>query len=189
MAMPAKRAAETPQLQRFMATIYKIWMLRYVDVPEEIGRALEHDYGKKKYIPVVAIVNSRSTRTTLTPAGAGRYRLQFNVTLRKAARADVGDVVGVELRLDRAPRELPVPPDLAAALRTRPKARAVFLKMGPGSRRQMLLYISRAKSPAVRRKYLARFLEILLERALLSSRRETPKRPIGGRTARVKDSR
>jgi hypothetical protein len=86
----------------FLATIYKIWMLRYVDVPEEVGRALKKEYargGSKarkvkgergKYIPVVAIVNGRRTRTTLVPAGAGLYRLQFNATLRKAARADVG---------------------------------------------------------------------------------------------------
>lgn len=166
--MTASRASEKSQPRRFMATIYKIWMLRYVDVPEDVGRTLERDYGGKKYIPVVAVVNSRSTRTTLTPAGAGRYRLQFNATLRKAARADVGDMVGVELRLDHASREMPVPPDLEAALRTRPKARAAFKKMGPGSRRQMLLYLDRGKSPAVRKKYLARFLEILLERALLS---------------------
>jgi len=187
--MPPKRSAESFESQRFMATIYKIWMLRYVDVPEGAGRALEEKYGRKKYIPVVAIVNSRSTRTTLTPAGAGRYRLQFNATLRKAARADVGDVVGVELRVDRAPRELPIPPDLEAALRTRPKARAAFKKMGPGSRRQMLLYIGRAKSPEVRRKYVARFLEILLERALLQSSRRKPQKPSGRkRPARRKEA-
>ena len=30
---------------------------------------------------------------TLVPAGAGRYRLQLNTALRKAAHADTGDVV------------------------------------------------------------------------------------------------
>lgn len=102
----------------FMATIYKIWMLRYVDVPMEVSRALEKNSGKKKHIPVVAIVNGRSTRTTLVPAGGGHYRLQFNATLRKAARADVGDVVGVELRIDRASRELPLPPNCESRSRT-----------------------------------------------------------------------
>ena len=123
--------APLPKPQRFLATIYRIWMLRYADVPEEVGRALKMEYARRgsdarkvkgergKYIPVVAIVNGRSTRTTLVPAGAGRYRLQFNVTLRKAARADVGEVVGVALKLDHEPRELPVPPDLQAALRKR----------------------------------------------------------------------
>jgi hypothetical protein len=167
------------QSQRFLTTIYKIWMLRYVDVPEEVGRALKKEYARRgsearkvkgergKYIPVVAIVNGRSTRTTLVPAGAGLYRLQFNATLRKAARADVGEVVGVALKLDREPRELPVPADLQTALRRRHILQREFDRLPPGQRRQSLLYLSAAKGPETRRKRLARFVEILLERALL----------------------
>jgi hypothetical protein len=157
--------------RRFLATIYKIWMLRYVDVPEDVGRALEDESGKKKHIPVVAIVNGRSTRTTLVPAGGGRYRLQFNATLRKAARADVGEVAGIELRIDRESREMAIPPELQAAFKTHPLQRKVFEKMGPGSRRQFILYLNRAKSPEVRRKAIARLMDILLERALLGSKR------------------
>src|SRR5579862_7341628 len=112
--------------QNFLATIYKIWMLRYVDVPEEISAALarqlvghardksakaERSATKPEYIPVVATVNGRSARTTLVPAGGGRYRMQFNVTLRKAARVDTGDAVNISVALDRETRELPVPKD------------------------------------------------------------------------------
>jgi hypothetical protein len=163
---------------RFQGTIYKIWMLRYVDVPEEIGRALERASGKEKHIPVVATVGAavggaqakapvRSARTTLVPAGAGRYRLQFNATLRKAAGADIGDLVGVELRVDRGSRAVPVPEELTAALKTAPKARRAFESIGPGTRRQLLLWFGGAKSPAVRQKRLARLMDILTERALL----------------------
>jgi hypothetical protein len=177
----------TPSTQEFQATIYKIWMLRYVDVPREIGciLATEFAHGDKsskrgkpsakqskptlpKYIPVVAIVNGRSTRTTLVPAGGGHYRLQFNVTLRKAARADVGDLVGVELRIDCAPRELPIPPELEAALKTRPRLRKEFERLPTGGRLQFLRWFS-AKSPEVRKKRLLRALEVLSERALLRS--------------------
>lgn len=163
--------AAAKQARRFLATIYKIWMLRYVDVPEDISRALEKESGQKKHIPVLAIVNGRSTRTTLVPAGGGRYRLQFNATLRKAARADVGEVAGIELRIDRESRELPIPPDLRAALKTHPVQRKVFEKLGVGTRRQFLLYLSKAKSPEVRRKRIARLMDVLLERALLGSKR------------------
>jgi hypothetical protein len=175
--------------QRFLATIYKIWMLRYVDVPEEVGRALKKEYARRgsearkvkgergKYIPVVAMVNGRGTRTTLVPGGAGRYRPQFNATLRKAARADVGEVVGVELKLDREPRELSVPPDLQAALRRRRILQREFDRLPPGQRRQLLLWFHAAKGPETRRKRLARFVEMLLERALLRQ----PKRAKRGR--------
>ena len=110
---------------KFLATIYKIWMMRHVDVPEEISPALANELHsgiprrsgrdgaragteaaeaakstapKPKYIPVIAIVNGRSARATLVPAGPGRYRLQLITALRKAAQADTGDAVAVELR-------------------------------------------------------------------------------------------
>ena len=95
----------------------------------------------------------------------------FNATLRKAARADVGDLVGVELRFDRESRALPVPDEILEALKTRPKARKAFQQMGPGTRRQTLLWFDKAKSPAVRQKRLARLLDVLMERALLQSPR------------------
>jgi len=165
-------------------------MLRYVDVPKDVGRALQREFvragsdarkakGERgKYIPVVAIVNGRSTRTTLTPAGAGHYRLQFNATLRKAAHADVGDIVGIELKLDRASRELPIPPELAAGLRRRPLLRKEFDRLPPGGRMQFLRFLLKAKAPATREKRIKRLLEILLERALLRTR---PNRPTKNR--------
>ncbi|MGA8220320.1 MAG: YdeI/OmpD-associated family protein [Candidatus Acidiferrales bacterium] len=156
--------------RRFLATIYRIWMLRYVDVPDEIGRALENESGKKKHIPVVALVNGRSTRTTLVPAGGGRYRLQFNAVLRKAARADVGEVAGVELRIDREPRDLPVPAELEAALKTRPRLKREFERLAPGGRMQFLRFLLKARAPATREKRVKRMLEILLERSLLRPR-------------------
>jgi bacteriocin resistance YdeI/OmpD-like protein/uncharacterized protein DUF1905 len=169
---------------QFLATIYKIWMLRYMDVPKEIGSALQKEYerggsearkvkGERgKYIPVVAIVNGRSTRTTLTPAGGGHYRLQLNATLRKAARADMGDVVGVELRIDRLSRDLPVPPELERAMKRRPLLRREFERLPPGGRVQFLRYLLKAKAPATREKRTKRMIEILLERALLRHRGE-----------------
>jgi len=156
--------------KRFMATIYRIWMMRHVHVPEEIGCALEKESGKKKHIPVVASVNGKSARTTLVPAGGGRYRLQLNTALRKAARADVGDVVNVELRIDRASRSLPVPPDLSVGLKRHPKAWKAFQALAPGHRRQFILWFDSAKSPAARQRRLDRAMDVLLERALLRRR-------------------
>ena len=179
-----------PVSSRFLATIYKIWMLRYVDVPEDIGLALAKEYaaaskpskrgGKKappklpKHIPVVATSNNRSTRTTLVPAGAGRYRLQVNSTLRKGARADVGEVIGVYLRLDLAPRDLPVPPELEAALKSRPNLKKEFDRLTVAGRMQFLRWFS-AKSSEVRNKRLTRALEVLADRAL-NRRTASPKK-------------
>jgi len=165
---------------QFQAKIYKIWMMRHVDVPEEIGRALAKACrdrprpsgaeAQPKFIPVISIVNGKSSRTTLVPAGAARYRLQINTGQRKAAGADAGDLIGVSLEIDREPREIEVPSDLRAALKDRPKIKKTFQEMGPGQRRQLLLYLERAKSQRVRDRVIARFMEILRERALLGRR-------------------
>jgi hypothetical protein len=123
-----------------------------------------------KYIPVVAIVGGKSTRTTLVPAGSGRYRMQINTAQRKAAGADAGDLVTVELRLDLASRAVPVPADLRKALAEHPKARRAFEGMPPGHRRRFLMWCAAGKRPDTRRKHLDRAIDHLLERALLQPR-------------------
>jgi len=174
----------------FLATIYKIWMLRYVDVPEDLGLALAKDFAAAtkpskrksagrmeslpKHIPVVATSNNRSTRTTLVPAGSGRYRLQVNATLRKAARADVGEVIGISLKIDLASRELPVPPELAAALNSHPRLKKEFDCLTAAGRMQFLRWFA-AKSPEVRKKRLVRALEVLTERVLFRKQRPQTK--------------
>jgi hypothetical protein len=199
-----------PQSFHFLATIYKIWMMRHVNVPDEVSSALAKELaagdkiesskrgvGAKriatksanptkqsksklpKYIPVVAIVNGRTSRTTLVPAGDGRYRMQINTALRKAAHADVADVVSIELRLDRESRELPVPADLRAALKEYPKARRAFDQLPPGHRRQYIKWFDSAKGPETRARRLGRAMEILLERALLGPSRRGSKSKSG----------
>jgi Bacteriocin-protection, YdeI or OmpD-Associated/Domain of unknown function (DUF1905) len=178
---------------RFQGTIYKIWMMRHVNVPDEIARALEKQSGKSKHIPVVAIVNGCASRTTLVPAGAGRYRLQLNTALRKAAGGvDAGDLIGVSIAFDGASREMPIPDDLRAALKGRARARKEFHALPPGLRRQLLLYLGRAKSPRTRARVIARFLEILLERVILGAgsrkRRVAKSSPGAARSKKIRTS-
>jgi hypothetical protein len=181
--------------RRFLATIYRIWMMRHVNIPEDVSRALAKELVKElaeaatppksnsaKYIPVVAIVGGRSSRTTLVPAGAGCYRLQIDTAQRKAAHADTGDVISVELRLDGAPRERPVPPDLRAALKKRAKARKAFEALPPGHRRQFINWFDSAKSSGARQRRLVRALDHLLERALLGSPSRRQSKPKSARS-------
>ena len=166
----------------FMATIYRIWMMRHINVPDDIVSALRKQMGepaatakrtageKSKYIPVIATVGGKSVRTTIVPAGGGKYRMQINTAQRKAAGVDWGDPVTVELRIDLASRVVPVPADLRAALAKHRKARQGFEEMPPGHRRQFLLWLSASKNPETRRKHLDRAIDHLVERALLKSR-------------------
>jgi len=112
----------------------------------------------------------------LVPAGGGRYRLHLNTALREAARADAGEVVSVELRIDRGSRSLPVPPDLSAGLKRHPKAWRAFQDLAPGHRRHFVQWFDSAKSPAARERRLERAVDALLERALLRSPSRSAKR-------------
>lgn len=163
---------------RFQATIYRIWMMRHIDVPAAVARALQnemragpakslHKQPRAKYIPVVLSVNGKRARTTLVPAGGGRFRTQINTALRKAARADAGDLVGIQIHLDRQSRELPIPSDLRAGLKPHRKAWKAFQALAPGHRRHIIMWFDSAKSPAARSRRLARAIDVLLERALL----------------------
>jgi hypothetical protein len=166
----------------FWGTIYKIWMLRYVDVPEDVGATLAKEFSqrgtttakssKPKHIPVVATVSPTSTRTTLVPAGRGRYRLQFNATLRRAARADVGDVARVSLRLDLAPRDLPIPLEFEAAMQRNRVVRREFNALPPGLRVQLLRMLNQCRAPKTLHKRIDRTVEILLDRALRLARKK-----------------
>src|SRR4051794_8260113 len=77
--------------------------------------------GAKRF-PVVATVNGHTWRTSVTRM-RGRFLLGLNAEVRAAAGAQAGDQVSVELELDTAPREVEVPPALAAALDGDPAAR------------------------------------------------------------------
>lgn len=206
--VPRSAMATKAKPKLFLANVYKIWMMRHVDVPEEVSRALMEELaqsstdtgarGKRgaretklrqreaagaaaqnasrpKYIPVVAVVNERSARLTLVPAGAGRFRMQINTALRKAANVDAGDLVSVQLQLDLESRELPVPDDLRDGLKTVPKAWKAFKSLTPAHRRHFIQWFDSAKSPEVRQRRLARAIDVLLERALLKPRRNPAK--------------
>jgi len=176
----------------FLATIYKVWIMRHVDVPEGVATALIADMrraaasGTKsrasakvappKHIPVVATVNRLSVKTTLVPAGAGRYRLTLNTALRKAGRADAGEVIGVTLAYDPNSREIDAPPEYIAGLKRNALAKKEFDRLPPGHKRQMVAYYMKAKSEKARSHAIEKSIEHLRERALLRSPAPKPAR-------------
>jgi|ERR1700693_3392384 len=186
-----KGKSKTKAPHRFVATIYKLWMMRHVDVPDEVARSLAKEFaagsqstssrrgarsGKKnkplrtKYIPVFATVNGQEARVTVMPAGGGRYRVQLNTALRKAARADAGDEVSVTLRLDRESREPSVPGDLRMALKENPEARKVFEALTTGHRRHIVDWFDSARGMDTRIRRLGFTIDFLLKRGSEGSR-------------------
>jgi hypothetical protein len=183
------RTAKSPRAKsknRFVAALYRIWTMRYVDVPPEIVASLAKESSvaaptkqptkqsqkpAMKYIPVIAAVAGRHVRTTLLPAGDGRYRLLISAALRKGSHADVGDSISIELSADCESRELPIPADLRVALKQHPKAGRGFAALPPGYRRQVLKWMETAKGAPARARRIEMIVDRMLERAILPPRR------------------
>ena|ERR1700761_382392 len=176
---------------RFLATIYKIWIMRHVSVPDDVAAALVRQMrsadgnasrlaksdksAMPKHIPVVATVNRVSVQTTLVPAGRGMYRLALNTELRKAGRADTGDVIGVELQFDPNSRDVDLPAEYAAGISRNAIARQEFERLPPGHKRQLARFYLKAKSEGARNRAIEKTIEHLRERALLRPPVKRPK--------------
>jgi uncharacterized protein YdeI (YjbR/CyaY-like superfamily) len=80
---------------------------------------------------------------------------------RAGAGVAGGDEVDVDVELDTAPREVDVPPDLAAALAAEPEARRTFEGLSYSNRSWHVLQVTGAKSEETRQRRIARSVDAL----------------------------
>jgi hypothetical protein len=99
---------------------------------------------------VEGTINGFPFRATLEPDGQRSHWLRVNHKLRKAAGADAGDVVTLEIAPSREELEPRVPADLRKALAAAPKARALWSDITPIARRDWIHWITSAKRPETR---------------------------------------
>jgi len=149
----------------FSARIYKVWLVRFVDVPPDISRKL----GRESTVPVMGTVEGVPLRSTLVPRGNGAYRLAIHSDIRKKLRIDIGAVVEVAIRRDEESREPELPPALVLALRNSPKAQQKFRAMTTALRRQIVRYLLSVKSQATLERRVLKFAARL-------ERREPPRK-------------
>ncbi len=133
---------------RFVARLCKLGVLYCVVLPAEVSRAI----GVRGRVPVVARVARRAPfRSTLVPAGGGTHRMFLNGETRREAGAKVGDDVVVEVVVDFAPREVPIPDDLARVLRDE-GVLADWESLPTGKREHILDWIEEAVRDVTREK-------------------------------------
>jgi len=144
----------------FSARIYKVWMVRFVDVPAGISRKL----GSENTVPVMGTVEGVPLRSTLVPRGNGAYRLAIHGDIRKRLRVDTGAVIEVAIRRDDESREPDLPPELVLALRNSPKAQQKFRSMTTALRRQIVRYLVSVKSRATLERRVLKFVRRLERR-------------------------
>ncbi len=157
----------------FAGRIYKVGVIRYVDVPAEVSREIA---AGAVNVAVQGTVEGMALRTTLVPRGRGCHRLAIHGEIRKKLRVDAGAVVEVALERDEEPREPVVPPALALTLRLAPRAQAEFRGMTTALRRQIVRFVTDVKQEATRERRARTMVRRLEERAEKKARRRQKSR-------------
>lgn len=129
-----------------------------IPVPGEIVAS----FGAGKRFPVVVTLNGYSYRTMLT-FYKGEFVLSLAAEHREAAGVTAGQQIEVEVVLDSAPREVPVPEDLAAALSASPKAGTFFEQLAYSHRKEYVRWIEEAKKPETRASRIEKAVALLAE--------------------------
>ena len=156
-------------LQIFSGQIYKIGLIRYVDVPRKVSRSLG---AKEVHVAVRGTVQGVPLVTTLMSRGHGTHRIAIHGDIRKELRVDAGAIVEIAIERDVESREPLLPPALRIALRESPKAQAIFQGMTVSLRRQIVRYLTEAKQQATFERRVATFVRRIEQTALKKRARE-----------------
>jgi hypothetical protein len=113
-----------------------------LQVPDDVVAAL----GGGKRPPVTVTLGGYGYRTTVAPMG-GAFWIPLAGEHREAAGVRADQEVDVRVELDTAPRETPLPEDLAAL---DDGARAFFEGLAPSHRKEWVRWVEEAKKPETR---------------------------------------
>ena len=106
-------------------------------------------------VTVDGTINGAPFRALLQPDGQKRHWLKVDRKMRKAAGADAGDIVTLEISPMAEEPEPRLPKDLRQALAAAPKARALWLDLTLIARRDWIQWITSAKRPETRARRVA----------------------------------
>jgi len=128
-----------------------------IAVPKEVSDRM----GLKGMPKVHAVIAGQPYRGSLMPMGDGTYCLGVLKSIQEAAGVKQGDTITVELELDRAPRVVEMPPDLAQAIGRDHKAKAAWDQLSYTNKKEMARSLEEAKKPETRERRLAAALATL----------------------------
>lgn len=129
-----------------------------IQVPEAVVLGL----GGSRRPAVVVTLDGYTYRSTVAPMG-DEWWVGVNSEHREASGLRAGDEVQVTLTLDTAPRELEVPPELAAALDADPVAKAFFDGLSYSNRRVFTLSVEGTSNPETKSRRVAKAIDLMRE--------------------------
>jgi len=159
-------------MRSFRAKLYRVAMVRWVDLPKQAVAPLALPPAEIKGgghgLNALLRFNDDLDRVTLLPGKRGHYKLAIKVELLRAAGVESGDTITFTLEPDTASREPDLPEEMRKAFQARPHLRERWLGHSVATRRQVVRYIEQARSLEVRAKRSWIFLERLAETGRLS---------------------
>jgi len=114
----------------------------------------------KKVFPVQVTVNGHTWPGRLARM-RGENMIGMKRAVREAAGVEIGESYAVEVALDETPREVDVPPALAAALDGDAEAKAIYDGLAFTHRKEYARWIAEAKKEETRERRVAKALEML----------------------------
>jgi hypothetical protein len=128
-----------------------------IEVPAKVVAAL----GSSKRPPVRATINGFTYRSTIAVMD-GKFMLGVSNEVRKSAGVAAGEIVDIDLELDTEVREVPIPPDFAAALARDAKAKKFFEGLSYSKKLRLVIPID-IKNVETRNERIAKTVEQLRE--------------------------
>jgi len=110
--------------------------------------------------PVSATINGFTWAGRVTRM-RGEFLLGMSKAIREGAGVEAGDEIEIEIVLDRAPREVELPPALAEALAADPAARAAWDELAPSYRKEHARSVADAKQDATRARRVDKVMSAL----------------------------
>ena len=124
--------------------------------------ALIAQLGAGKRPPVLVKVNGYEYRTTVGVMH-GQYMVGISAAVRSATGLSGGDPIAVTLTVAHEPREVNMPPDLAAALAAHPVAESFFATLANSVQRFHVDNINGARTDETRHRRIAKAVQLFLD--------------------------
>ncbi len=141
---------------KFRAAVIPSGNATGVELPSEVMSSL----GTEARPRVVITINGYTWRSRVASM-RGQRLIGISGAHRAAAGIREGDIIEVDLELDVAPRDVPLPSDVADALRDDPDSRASFDGLPFGLKQKYVADIEKAKSADVRKRRIQKLIATL----------------------------
>jgi phosphoribosylformylglycinamidine (FGAM) synthase-like enzyme len=119
------------------------------------------DLGASKRSPVTITVGDRSVEARIGVM-AGELLVGLSKAARTALGVEIGQTIDATLSVDEAPREVALPPELAAALAANPAARTAYDALAYSHRKEHATWVAEAKQQETRERRATQAVEKIL---------------------------